>query len=209
LIGRVGFVLSRAAALGNRSGLGFVIQRRLCLRLLGAGAALWLLSGHSPYRQWDVYRKTRLVLLVSAADQTSARFGQALVAIYGKRLPESRATSTRARDVNDLVRLIASKQLEVALMREGDAYAALTGAAPFADNGRVPLRTLGALGDHHLLVCREEVPDAAAFMLVEALAEQWAELDKELVRQATGPKPAQSLRVPLHAGAAEYYKDHA
>jgi TRAP-type uncharacterized transport system substrate-binding protein len=183
-------------------------QRRLCLRFLGAGAALWLLSAHSPYRQWDVYRKTRLVLLVSAADETSARFGQALVAIYAQRLPESRATSARARDVNDLVRLIASKQLEVALMREGDAYAALTGAAPFGDNGRVALRTLGALGDHHLLVCLEEVPDAAAFMLVEALAERWGDIDKTLVRQATGPKPAQALRVPLHAGAAEYYRDH-
>lgn len=185
------------------------MSRRLCLRLLGAGAASWLLAGHSPYRQWDVYRKARLVLLVSATDQTSARLVQALVPIFAQRLPESRATSARARDINDLVRLLASKQLEVALMREGDAYAALAGDAPFADNGRVALRTLGALGDYHLLVCREEVPDSAAYMLVEALAERWHDIDPALVRQASGPKPAPALRVPLHAGAAEFYRDHS
>jgi TRAP-type uncharacterized transport system substrate-binding protein len=150
-----------------------------------------------------------LVLLVSAADDTSARLGKALVAIYAQRLPESRATSARARDINDLVRLIASKQLEVALMREGDAYAALTGAAPFADNGRVALRTLGALGDHHLLVCLEDVPESAAYLLIEALAERWSDIDPVLVRQTSGPKPSQASRVPLHPGAVEYFKDHS
>lgn len=183
-------------------------RRRLCLRLLGAGAALWLLAGHSPYRQWDVYRKSRLVLLVSAADETSARLVQTLVTILAQRLPESRATSARARDSNDLVRLLASRQLEVALMREADAYAAFAGAAPFADNGRVALRTLGAFGDHHLLVCLEDVPDGAAYMLVEALADRWRDIDPALVRQAGGPKPSQAPRVPLHAGALEFYRDH-
>ncbi len=117
------------------------------------------------------------------------------------------ATYARARDTNDLVRLIASKQLEVALLREGDAHAVFTGAEPFADNGRVALRTLGALGEH-LFVCLEEVPKAAAYMLVEALAERWRDLDAALVRQASGPKPPQALRVPLHPGALEFYRDH-
>ena len=156
------------------------MKRRVYLRFLCAGGAVLLLGGHSPYRQWDVYRKARLVLLVSATDETSVRLAQALVAIFAHRLPESRATYARARDTNDLVRLIASKQLEVALLREGDAHAVFTGAEPFADNGRVALRTLGALGEH-LFVCLEEVPKAAAYMLVEALAERWRDLDAALV----------------------------
>ena len=162
------------------------MKRRVYLRFLCAGGAVLLLGGHSPYRQWDAYRKARLVLLVSATDETSVRLAEALVAIFAHRLPESRATYARARDTNDLVRLIASKQLEVALLREGDAHAVFTGAEPFADNGRVALRTLGALGEH-LFVCLEEVPKAAAYMLVEALAERWRDLDAALVRQASGP----------------------
>ena len=37
--------------------------------LAAAAAALWL-AGHSPYRQWDVYRRARLVLLATAAGMT-------------------------------------------------------------------------------------------------------------------------------------------
>jgi hypothetical protein len=183
------------------------MKRRLCLSLLSASAAVLLLGGHSPYRQWDAYRKARLVLLVSASDHTSVQLAHALVAIFSNRLPESRATYARARDMNDLVRLIASKQLEVALLRERDAHAIFTGAEPFADNGRVALRTLGALGEH-LFVCLEEVPKAAAYMLVEALAERWRDLDPALVRKASGPKPPHALRVPLHPGALEFYREH-
>ena len=94
------------------------MRRRPVLRALGAGAAVLLLGGHSPYRQWEVFRKARLVLLVSAADALAVRLAQSLVGLYAQRLPESRATVARARDTNDLVRLVASKQLEVALLRE-------------------------------------------------------------------------------------------
>jgi hypothetical protein len=84
----------------------------------------------------------------------------------------------------------------------------LMGAEPFADNGRVELRTLAQIGAH-LFVCLEDLPNAAAYNLVGALAEGWRELDRLLVREASGPKPAPGLRVPLHAGALEYYRDHS
>jgi TRAP-type uncharacterized transport system substrate-binding protein len=183
------------------------VSRRGWLRVAGAGA-LWLaLCGHSPYRQWDVYRKTRLVLLATAADPQSVQLGSALAKIYLQRLPESRATLARARDANDLVRLLASRQLDIAVMREPDAHAALAGKAPYADTGGVRLRVLAALGEH-LFVCREEVPNGSVYMLVEALADGWGDLDPALVHKAPGPRPATSLAVPLHPGAAEYYRDH-
>jgi hypothetical protein len=181
--------------------------RRACLRLLGGAAAACLLSGHSPYRQWDVFRRARLVLLVSASDAPSVRLAEAMVAIYAQRLPDSRATFARSRDTNDLVRLIASRQLELAVLREADAHAVFSGTGAFADNGRVALRTLAQLGAH-LFVCLEGVPNAAAYQLVDALAEGWGALDRSLVHEAAGPKPPLELRVPLHAGALEYYRDH-
>jgi hypothetical protein len=130
------------------------------------------------------------------------------VAVFANRLPDSRATYARARDTNDMVRLIASRQLEVAVLRETDAWAILSGARPFADNGPVALRTLGALGEH-LLACVEDVPKAAAYMLAEALAGSWRDIDPSLVHNATGPRPSPALRVPLHAGAREFYRDHS
>ncbi len=105
------------------------------------------------------------------------------------------------------MRLIASRQIELALLREGDARAAFSGAEPFADNGRVALRTLAALGQH-LFVCLENVPNGAAYLLVQTLAGQWRDLDPMLVQQATGPNPSQASRVPLHPGALEFYRDH-
>lgn len=183
------------------------MNRRGWLRVATAGG-LWLaLAGHSPYRQWEVHRKTRLVLLASAADPQSVRLGSVLADLYLKRLPESRAMMARARDDNDLVRLLASKQLDIAVMRAADAYAALAGRRPYADTGGVRLRALAALGEH-LVVCREELPSASAYMLIEALAVGWSELEPALVGRADGPRPAGKPAIPLHPGAAEYYRDH-
>lgn len=183
-------------------------QRRLCLRVLCAGAAAWLLCGHSPYRQWDTYRKARLVLLVSAADDSSVRLAQALAGVFAQRLPQSRATYARSRDTNDVVRLLASRQLDLALLREADAIAAFTGAEPFADNGGIGLRTLAQLGEH-VFVALDDVPDAAAYMLVEALSEHWRDIDAAFVRNASGPRPLHAPRVPLHPGAVAFYREHS
>ena len=183
------------------------MRRRQFLRIAGA-SGLWLtVTGHSPYRQWDVYRKVRLVLLVSADEADAVRLANELAALYAKRLPESRATVARARDKNDLVRLIVSKQLEIALMLEADAYALMAGAEPFADSGKVPINVIASLGAY-LLVCREDLARASAYMLAEAAAERWSEIDSARVGGARSPRPGPGVRVPVHPGAAEYYQDH-
>jgi TRAP-type uncharacterized transport system substrate-binding protein len=105
------------------------------------------------------------------------------------------------------VRLIATKQLDVALLRERDAYAAAAGQAPYADSGAPRLRALAVLGDY-VLVCRDDLPAPSAYMLTEALAEHWRDLDPALVRAVPGPRPRGTLAIPLHPGALEYYRDH-
>jgi TRAP-type uncharacterized transport system substrate-binding protein len=172
-----------------------------------AGGAWLLLTGHSPYRQWEVYRKVRLVLLVDAEDAASVRLGQAITGVLSKHLPESRAMTARARDINDLVRLIATRQLDTALMREDDAWTALSGTGRFADNGNVPLRTLAQL-DKYVFVCRDDLPRPSAYRLAETLAEQWPQIGAALPNGARGPRPASSARIPVHPGANEYYEDH-
>lgn len=164
--------------------------------MLASGA--WLgLSGHSPYRQWDLHRKARLVLLVSRSDERSVALAKSLAALFAARLPESRASVARARDDNDLLRLLESRQLDVALLREG-RYAARDGLA---------LRALAVLGEH-VLVCRDDLPKASAYLLAETLDEGWGELDAGLLPAAHGSRPARALSIPLHPGALAYYRDH-
>ncbi len=175
---------------------------------IALATGLWaMLTGHSPYKQWDVFRKTRLVVLVNADDPGSVKLGTALAEFYAKQLPDSRATFARAKNKHDMVRLIASKQLEVALFNETDAYAVLSGAEPYADNGKVPLRAIASLGDY-LFICREDLPSQSAHMLTEVLADKWNELKSVVVEKSKSPKPAEASRVPLHPGALEYYKEH-
>ncbi|MGB8338850.1 MAG: TAXI family TRAP transporter solute-binding subunit, partial [Burkholderiales bacterium] len=83
----------------------------------------------------------------------------------------------------------------------------LTGAEPYADNGKVPLRALASL-DNYLFVCREDLPQQSAHMLTEALEERWKDMASALPEQAKSPKPSESSRIPLHPGAVEYYREH-
>jgi TRAP-type uncharacterized transport system substrate-binding protein len=182
------------------------VNRRGLLRL-AAASGLWLiLTGHSPYRQWDVYRKVRLVVVVNAEDAESVQLGQAIAELLAKHLPGSRAMMARARDINVVVRLLASKQLDTALVREDDASAAFGGSGRFADNGKVPLRTLAQFGPY-LFVSRDDLLKPNAYQIAEAIAEHWRAFDAKLVAGTPGPRPLPSVRVPIHSGALEYYED--
>lgn len=174
--------------------------------MAAASGALLLLTAHSPYRQWEVYRKARLVIVASFDEQEAVRLGRRLAATLARHIPQSRAMLARARDTNDLFRLLASKQLDMALVDEADAHAAASGAQGFADGGKIPLRSVAQIGPY-LLVCREEFPRANAYQIAETIADWWREVF-EPATEAAGPRPSASVRVALHPGAGEYYADH-
>lgn len=183
------------------------MNRRDLLRL-AAASGVWLgLTGHSPYRQWEIYRKVRLVVLVDAEEAASVQLGEVIAGLLAKRLPESRAVMARARDVNDLVRLIASKQLDTAVMREEDAAAVLVGGGRFADNGKVPLRALAQFGAF-VFVCRDDMPKANGYQIAETIAQHWDGIGAKAMNPPSSPKPTPALRIPMHPGAVEYYADH-
>lgn len=183
------------------------MSRRALLRIAAAVGACVLLTAHSPYRQWDVYRKTRLVIVASFEEQEAVRLGRRVAATLARHIPQSRAMLSRARDTNDLIRLVASKQLDVALVDEANAHAAASGARGFPDGAKVPLRSLAQIGPY-LLVCRADFPRAHAYQIAETLAAEWREIIGPATEPA-GPRPSASARVALHAGAGEYYDDHS
>lgn len=141
------------------------MDRRRFLTLSIAGASAFL-TGHSPYRQWVVYRKARLVIAASGGDGAAVRLGERLVRTLAERLPERKATLATASSSRNVVRLLRSGQLDVALLPGDEAVEAATGAAAYGGTP-VPLRALAVLPPSvlHLVVRREGgvggVPDLA------------------------------------------------
>ena len=87
------------------------LDRRVLLRL-SALAGWVLLSGHAPYRRWQVHRKQRLVIATNGADRTALRLGESVVRTVASHWPESRAVLATARSTLDVIRLLRSGQLE-------------------------------------------------------------------------------------------------
>jgi TRAP-type uncharacterized transport system substrate-binding protein len=172
------------------------LQRRPVL--IGLVAAAWLATtAHTPYRQWQVYRRRHLLIGTSKADAPTYPLGQRIAELLATELPESSARVTRGPDPWRLASLLTTGQLEVALLREADVAALRDGRAPFEAFGPTALNALFAFGDY-LLVCRPDFPGHHAWLVVETLSEHAGAI--------AGAAPATPLAspVPIHAGALAY-----
>ena len=176
------------------------LSRRRALRFVLCGTALLLGSGHAPYGQWGAYRKRHLLILTTRADPASFELGERLAAVLADKLPESRAQVTRAPHNARLASLISTEQMDLAVMRADDAAALLEGAAPFAEYGPVPLRTVVDFG-HYLLVCREDFPARHAWLIAEAVSKARSALPMTPSVPAVGSE----ARVRLHPGSEVYF----
>jgi len=157
------------------------MDRRCLLRLLGAAAAGSLLSAHSPYRQWKLYRQAHLLLFTMRDDPRSDELGELLAAALRERLPDSRARVARAPHAQRIASLVSSRQADVGLLRIEDARTLYRGEGAFADYGAVALRVLVEI-ESYRLVCRDDFKFEHAYAVAEALSVQ--------------PRPA-ALHVPL------------
>ncbi len=172
------------------------MDRRTFLRLVALTGAAGGVMGHSPYRQWQAYRKARLIIVTSAAEPASYPLGEAIATLLAHHLPESRAVATRAADSLAIVKLLGSDQFDLAILSAGDARDAYDGRARFASEGALPLRALAVLGPY-LFVCREDFPVAQAQAVSGTLAEHWR--DSGALPPASSPAQAS---IPLHPGVA-------
>ena len=168
------------------------MDRRRFVQLLGLGGAACGVLGHSPYRQWQVYRQSRLIIVSSAADAAAFPLGERVAALLVGHWPESRAVASRASDAREVVKLLASQQLELAILAAPDARDAAEGRGRFVTEGATPLRALAVLGPH-LLVCREDFPADRAAAVAGVLTEHWRP------EPGSGGAPA-TPPIPFHAG---------
>lgn len=171
-------------------------RRDLLLRTLLCCAAAPLLWGHTPYRQWQVYRRKHLLIGTSRADPGSFALGRRLADLLARELPESRARAARAPDAWRLASLLATGQLPSALFTARAAADLAAGRGAFGGLGSPPLRALCGLGDHWLLTL-DDFPAWQAWLVAGTLARHASNPPARL----PGARPAP---VPAHPGAAAY-----
>lgn len=173
------------------------MQRRAALRT-GLALIAWLaLSGHTPYRQWQVYRARHLLIGTSRADEPSYPLGKRVARVLLEHLPESSARVTRGPDPWRLASLLTTRQLDVVLLSRTDAAALRDGRAPFEAFGPTELRALARLGGHVLVTC-PDFADRHAYLVAKTLAEHRARFRPPALI-ASGPDP-----VPAHPGVLAY-----
>ena len=189
-----------------------VNRRDVLVRSLGASA--FLLMGHTPYRQWPAYRRIRLIFVASEADEVSLRLGASVAETLAVRLPQSNAMMATTATTVDVVSLLTSAQLDVALLTSDDAYEAVRGTGKFKGRA-VPLRALAVCGSSvlHLVTLADHgiigVPDLKGKVLASGPAGSPTETLTFRVLEAYGIDPGKDVRQRPLAGerAAAALKD--
>ncbi len=172
-----------------------MLDRRAVLRGTLVATAFVAASGHTPYRQWSVYRQKHLLIGCCRADVPTYPLAKRIAATLAEWLPESRSRVSRAPDQQRLASLITTSQLEVVLFSRADATALNAGKAPFADFGPSPLTALFRFGDY-LLVSRPDFPDRHAWLVARTLSERVADFESA--------DPASGGPLTRHPGATAF-----
>ena len=171
------------------------MRRRVVSALASVGAWL-LLTGHSPYRQWRVFRQRYLLITTSRDDPGGDDLGERVAAVLAARLPESRAMVSRASSVERIASLMATGQADVAVLAAGAAQALYRGQPPLAHYGPFPLRVIVA-AEQYRLVCGAEFPRHHGYLVAEALA------DDRSGPPLRVPDP-DAAGIPAHPGALAF-----
>jgi len=144
------------------------VNRRRAVRLsIGAAAAL-LLSGHTPYGQWVVYRKKHLLIGCHKLDPETYDLAKRVVALLAEHLPAAKSRIARAPDAGRLASLLGTAQMAVAILNSVDAAAMLGGTGRFEAYGAVSLRLLLPIAGR-LLIARTDFPARHAWLVTGAL----------------------------------------
>ncbi len=178
-----------------------MLGRRGFLRFLAAGGASVALAAHTPYGQWTVYRQRNLFIVASRTDQMALGLARLVVAGLARELPQARARITRATDPVRVASLLATGQLDVAVVARAEAQGMLAGSGEYRAVGPTPLRVIAALGEH-ALVTVEGLKERHAYLLARAVDH----MRPELPAVSFGTVPPE---IPEHPGARASRLDRA
>ncbi len=154
-----------------------MIHRRHLLKTAAISSAWLLASGHTPYKQWQVYRRKHLLIGANKAEPPTYDLGKKIAALLLQELPESRARVARAPHAWRLASLITSDQIQLILLSEEDVRAFYEGRDGFEAFGKTELRALFRFGSYWL-ICRPDFPGDHAALLTNTLADHGRTITK-------------------------------
>lgn len=152
-------------------------HRRHILKTAAALGAWLLVSGHTPYRQWQVYRRKHLLIGANKADPPTYDLAKKIASLLSKELPKSRARVARAPHAWRLASLLTSDQIQLILLDSEGLRGLRDGQGGFEAFGPTDLRVLYRFGDYWL-VSPPDFPEDHAELLVQTFAEHGASLAK-------------------------------
>ena len=181
--------------------------RREFLKLLAIGGGAFWLSGHAPYRQWVVYRSERLMVVAGRGEAEAFPLAEALAADLRRVIPDAQPEAARAPSLSRIASLVATRQIDVAVLTAGQAAAMSRGTGETAEEGPVPLRLVAFLREPYVLACNAQFDRDKAYLLAFGLfdGEGSATLAPRVRSLDEVTRGAAALGIPLHAGAREFY----
>lgn len=163
--------------------------------LVAASVPAFPAFAHTPYAQWDIFRKRHLQVLTSHADLAGDDVGDLWVEVLRDKLPLSRAMVSRAHDMPRIAALLKTNQSKLAVLSYMHARLMFTGEPPFEDYKPMPLEVLVDNGKY-LLVTRSDLPLHHGFLITTTLM---SEERLHLIDPGKG-----RFGMPVHPGARAY-----
>ncbi|MDH3659999.1 MAG: hypothetical protein OEU92_08215 [Alphaproteobacteria bacterium] len=180
-----------------------MVHRRRILKTAAALSVWSLTSGHTPYRQWAVYRRKHLMIGANKADPPTYELGKKIAALLAEELPESRARVARAPHAWRLASLLTSDQIQLVLLGEPDLRGLRDGRDGFEAFGPTDLRALYRFGGYWL-ISRPDFRSEHVALITSTLAEHGAGLAKQQgLPSETEPVPAHPAALVAHEISAE------
>jgi TRAP-type uncharacterized transport system substrate-binding protein len=121
-------------------------------------------------------------LLVGCHKDVNATYilAKQIVDVLDTHLPKASARVARAPTAQRIASLMATDQMDVAVMSANNANTMAAGEGDFKPFGKVPLKTLLQL-EQWILVCRSDLPDRHAWLIANALLKSMPVSKSELV----------------------------
>ncbi|MEM1346235.1 MAG: hypothetical protein AAGI34_16860 [Pseudomonadota bacterium] len=141
------------------------LPRRTVLGLLLATPA----AAHTPYQQWVVYRRKHLLLGCHRGDAAGYALAKRAAEELAAHLPKSRARVARAPGPARIASLLATDQLDLAVLDTETAQAMAAGDGTFAAYGKQQLATLALFDGDRALLAHPRFPERHASLVAETL----------------------------------------
>ena len=125
-----------------------------------------LVSGHSPWGQYNAYRQQHLLIMSTREDAPTYPFSKELVEVINQKLPEASARPARARTFRRVQSLLSTGQIPLLLLSKTNARALVQGIGPFKKFGKTKSFVIYNFGDL-VLLAEPNFPNRYAWQLTK------------------------------------------